>query len=87
MGCYDLHCTGKETDSEKVSSSAEITQLQCQGAETATQAIWLKFAPNHHSVFLLSGGQSQTLTGNPLDGGHMTGCEVGLLIWAHIRFL
>lgn len=57
MGCYDLHCTGKETDSEKVSSSGEITQLQCQGAETATQAIQLNFAPNHHSVFLLSGGQ------------------------------
>lgn len=56
MRCYDLHCTGKETDSEKVSSSAEITQLQSQGAEIATQAIWLKFAPKHHSVFLLSGG-------------------------------
>ena len=57
MACYDLHRTGKETDSEKVNSSAEITQLPSQGAKIAIQAIWLKFAPNHHSVFLFSGGE------------------------------
>lgn len=59
MACYDLHHTGKETHSEKVNGSAEITQLPSQGAKIAIQAInpGLKFAPNHHSVFLLSGGE------------------------------
>ena len=34
----------------------------------------------------LLSGQGQTLTGNPLDGGRLTGREVGLL-WAQVRFL